>query len=303
MISIANSPLTLTVNGLKGKLKIKNTSTDVIATNITSSFTGTALEGAVTETSTTCANVLPKESCTLTYTPGNTAVPLTSFSIKGSNTNTVTGAISIQAESSQASIAVANSPLTLTFNDQKGQLQITNTSQVAATNITSDFTGTALDGRVTETGNTCANVLPGSSCTLSYAPGNTVVPPTHFMIKGSNTNAVTAVIAIQSDGSFSSISPNSGASLGGASVTLTGTGLTGATAVLFDGLAASEFTVVNSTTVTAITPAHAAGSVDVAIVTPVEKLTLANGYTYTATEVGQPAEGGIIACLMVEPII
>jgi hypothetical protein len=195
-------------------------------------------------------------------------------------------------------IAVTSSPLTLTVNGSNGQLTISNTStQVTATNIVSNFKGTALDGTVTETGNTCANVLPGSSCTLTYTPGSTVVPKTNFTIRGTNTNALTAAIGIQSNSTLVLINPNSGTALGGAGVTLTGIGLTGATAVFFDGLAASRVNVVNSTTVTAVTPAHVAGIVDVSIVTPYGRLTLANGYTYVATEVGQPSDGGTIACL------
>jgi hypothetical protein len=55
--------------------------------------------------------------------------------------------------------------------------------------------------------------------------------------------------------------------------------------------------VVNSTTVTAVTPAHAIGVVDVVINTPSGGATLPNGYTYVPTTVGQPSGGGIIACL------
>lgn len=197
-----------------------------------------------------------------------------------------------------AVITVTGSPLTLTVNGPTGQLTINNTStQVAATNITSDFTGTALDGNVSETGNTCANVPPGGSCTLTYTPGNTVVPQTNFTIQGTNTNALTAAIAIQSGSTLTAINPTSGTASGGTGFTLTGTGLTGATSVTFDGIAATSVTVVNSTTVTGVTPAHTAGAVDVVINTPAGGATLANGYTYVATAVGQPAFGGTIACL------
>jgi IPT/TIG domain len=197
-----------------------------------------------------------------------------------------------------AVITVTGSPLTLTANGPTGQLTITNTTlEVVATNITSNFTGTALDGNVTETGNTCANVPPGGSCTLTYTPGNTVVPQTNFTIQGTNTNALTAAIAIQSGSTLTAINPTSGTASGGTGFTLTGTGLTGATSVTFDGIAATSVTVVNSTTVTGVTPAHTAGAVDVVINTPAGGATLANGYTYVATAVGQPAFGGTIACL------
>ncbi|WP_198009973.1 IPT/TIG domain-containing protein [Legionella tunisiensis] len=197
-----------------------------------------------------------------------------------------------------AVITVTGSPLTLTANGPTGQLTITNTTlEVVATNITSNFTGTALDGNVTETGNTCANVPPGGSCTLTYTPGNTVVPQTNFTIQGTNTNALTAAIAIQSGSTLTAINPTSGTASGGTGFTLTGTGLTGATSVTFDGIAATSVTVVNSTTVTGVTPAHTAGAVDVVINTPAGGATLANGYTYVATAVGQPAFGGTTACL------
>ncbi len=197
-----------------------------------------------------------------------------------------------------AIISVTGSPLTLTVNGANGQLTINNTStQITATNIISDFAGTALDGHVTEVNNTCANVPPGGSCTLTYAPGTTMVGQTNFTIQGTNTNTATAAIAIQSGSTLTAINPSSGTAAGGTGVTLTGTGLTGATALTFGGVAATSVNIVSSTTVTAVTPAHAAGSVDVVIDTPAGGATLASGYSYVATAVGQSSGGGTIACL------
>ena len=93
------------------------------------------------------------------------------------------------------------------------------------------------------------------------------------------------------------ISPSAGAASGGVGVTLTGTNLTGATSITFDGVAATSVNVVNSTTVTAVTPAHAAGVVNVVIATPLGGATLTNGFTYATTAIGQSAFGGIIAAL------
>lgn len=53
----------------------------------------------------------------------------------------------------------------------------------------------------------------------------------------------------------------------GDEVTITGTGLTGASAVRFDGEDAVSFTVVNDTTITATTPALDLGEVDIAVTT------------------------------------
>ena len=207
-------------------------------------------------------------------------------------------AITQAAAITDATITVTGSPLTLTTNGPTGTLTINNTSLiVAATNIASNFTGTALEGNVTETSNTCASVAPQASCTLTYTPGSTVVSQTGFPIQGGNTNTVTAAIQIDAGIALSSVSPPSGPASGGAGVTLTGVGLTGATGVTFGGTAATSVNVVSSTTVTAVTPAHAAGAVDVVITTPSGSATKTTGYTYLTTAVGQSAYGGTIACL------
>ncbi len=197
-----------------------------------------------------------------------------------------------------ATITVTGSPLTLTTNGPTGTLTINNTSLiVAATNITSDFTGTALDGNVTETGNTCTSVAPQSSCTLTYTPGSTVVAQTSFPIQGSNTNAVTAAIQIDAGIIIDTVSPSSGPASGGTGVTLTGSGFTDATSLTFGGTAATSLNVVSSTSVTAVTPAHATGAVNVVITTPSGSATKTNDFTYATTAVGQSAYGGTIACL------
>ncbi|WP_232245825.1 MULTISPECIES: IPTL-CTERM sorting domain-containing protein [Delftia] len=79
---------------------------------------------------------------------------------------------------------------------------------------------------------------------------------------------------------LTSVAPNSGSTAGSTSVKLTGNNLTGATAVSFGGTAALDYAVNNATTITATTPAHAAGAVNVTIITPGGSATLVNGYTY-----------------------
>ena len=54
------------------------------------------------------------------------------------------------------------------------------------------------------------------------------------------------------------LNPTSGPTAGGNQVTLTGTGLTGATAVSFGGTAATSFTVNSGTQITATAPGRAA---------------------------------------------
>ncbi len=63
------------------------------------------------------------------------------------------------------------------------------------------------------------------------------------------------------------LDPTSGSTAGGTSVTITGTGFTDATSVTFAGLDAAHFTVDSATRITAISPAHGAGTIDVRVTT------------------------------------
>jgi hypothetical protein len=63
------------------------------------------------------------------------------------------------------------------------------------------------------------------------------------------------------------VTPNSGPTAGGTPVQITGTNFTGANAVSFGGTAA-QFTVNSATHISAASPAHAAGSVDVQVTNP-----------------------------------
>jgi len=82
---------------------------------------------------------------------------------------------------------------------------------------------------------------------------------------------------------ISSVSPGSGPSSGGTSVTVTGSNFTtaSATSVRFGGTLATSVTMVNSTTVTCNTPAHSAGLVDVQVSNAYGNNTLNNGFSYT----------------------
>ena len=78
-----------------------------------------------------------------------------------------------------------------------------------------------------------------------------------------------------------SVAPPTGAVAGGTAVTITGTGFVSGATVTFGGTAATGVTVVNGTTITCTTPAHAAGAVTVVVTNPdTQTGTLASGFTY-----------------------
>lgn len=84
------------------------------------------------------------------------------------------------------------------------------------------------------------------------------------------------------------INPTSGDKAGGTTVTITGTNFGGATSVLFGDQPATHVAVVNSTTITAVTPAHAPAAVPVKVTTNGLTLTLPTQYTYGTANPAPP---------------
>lgn len=77
-----------------------------------------------------------------------------------------------------------------------------------------------------------------------------------------------------------SVSPDSGPVEGGTAITISGSGLMGATSVKVRGAAATNVVVVNDTTIQAITPAGEAGAAHVQVTTPGGTGTLGQGFQY-----------------------
>ena len=78
----------------------------------------------------------------------------------------------------------------------------------------------------------------------------------------------------------SSVSPNSGSTAGGTAVTITGTNFAAGATVTFGGAGATNVAVVNSTTITATTPAGSAGAVTVTVTVSGQSGSLTSGFTY-----------------------
>ena len=115
--------------------------------------------------------------------------------------------------------------------------------------------GSNTSGQVGD-GTTTSRLTP----TLVSAQGGWVVPP-------SVLQAVPAV----------------GPATGGTTVTLAGTGFVAGATVTFDGLAATSVTVVSDTQIVAVAPAHAPGTVAIAVANADGgAATLAGGYEYLA---------------------
>ena len=82
---------------------------------------------------------------------------------------------------------------------------------------------------------------------------------------------------------ITSVLPTSGSSNGGTSVTITGSNFTSGATVTFGGMPGSNVKILNSTSITATTPAHSAAVVNVAVTESQGIGTLSNGFTYAQT--------------------
>ena len=87
----------------------------------------------------------------------------------------------------------------------------------------------------------------------------------------------------------SGVSPNTGSTLGLTNVTILGSNFSGATAVRFGGLAATNMVVHNATTITATTPSHAAGAVSVTVTTKAGTSGNNAAFTYQTPVVTPPS--------------
>ncbi len=142
-------------------------------------------------------------------------------------------------------------------------------------------------GIATNSGN--SNVCPPTnttSSTLNEDNGlalyyNPTTAPVTFIYTdtGSVQNWASVASAFKSG---SRVVPNSGPTGGGTSVTITGTNFASGATVTFGDAAAANVVVVDSTTITATTPAGMAGAVTVTVTVDGQSENLTNGFTYVA---------------------
>ena len=122
------------------------------------------------------------------------------------------------------------------------------------------------------------------------ATDSAVVSPTSIsaITPGHAAGRVDVVVTNENDQShtlrggylYVSLTPASGPNAGGTPVTITGTGFSGVTTVSFGGVSATDVRAVDDTTITATTPAHAAGAVDVVVGHGPSAVIIPRGYTY-----------------------
>ncbi|HUJ13277.1 MAG TPA: IPT/TIG domain-containing protein, partial [Thermoanaerobaculia bacterium] len=124
-----------------------------------------------------------------------------------------------------------------------------------------------------------ANGTGTFNATLNTAGSQTITATDSGNAAISGTSGAIAVAAAAP--AIATLSLTTGLTTGGLSVTITGTSLAGATLVTFGGVAATIVSS-NATSIVVTTPAHAAGAVDVVVVTPGGTATAASAFTFVA---------------------
>ena len=139
----------------------------------------------------------------------------------------------------------------------------------------------ASDVRINFDGNSAAGVtfVDSNTITALTPPGVSGQVSVDLDIGGGTGYASTMFTYV--DPTIASVVPNSGPEIGGTAVTISGTLFDPSAVVAFDGIGATDVTVVDSSTITATTPAGA-GVVDVTVTTANSQAFLSPGFSYIA---------------------
>lgn len=135
---------------------------------------------------------------------------------------------------------------------------------------------------------TATNVSFGESSAIP-----TIINDGQITVTVPETSLSTAIVTVTTQGGsyagphytylngplVTTITPSSGSVIGSSVITIYGGALSTTQSVTFGGVAAG-FIVTNDTTVTVITPAHAAGAVDVVLTTQGGSAVVSDGYVY-----------------------
>jgi acid phosphatase len=159
------------------------------------------------------------------------------------------------------------------------------------TSVTIKGTGFGTGATVSFGGTNTSATVVGSTTINAIAPAHSAGSVNVVVTNpGGETGTLNGgfVYAAGAPPSVSGITPNSGPTTGGTSVTINGSAFVSGATVTIGGASATNVNFVNSGTITANTPAHAAGTVNVVVTNPdAQSGTLTNGFTFNAPPGGE----------------
>jgi hypothetical protein len=272
----ASGSFTFTVSGTDS-----STLTHASFTSATISLTIAVAAPTVTAISPTSGPVAGGTSVTITGTnlTGATAVKFgtTSATITANSATSITATSPIGTGTVDVTVITAGGTSATSPADQFTYIAgptvtvISPTSGPAAGGTSVVITGTNFTGAsAVKFGTTSATITANSatSITATSPAGTGTVDITVTTAGGTSATSPADQFTYIAAPTVSSISPASGPTAGGTSVTITGANFTGATGVTIGGAAATGITVNSATSITATTPAATAGPASVLVTTP-----------------------------------
>src|SRR5262249_36695923 len=264
----------------------------ILALSANGDTPGTGVLWAMVSMSGNALNQLPTPGELYAFDAGNVATQLWNSNINAARDSpgnfakfvpplVVNGKVYVATWSNQVSVYGLLAPVPLlstvspTSGPAAGGTAVTLTGQNFARGATVTFGGTAATNVVVVSG------MRITAKTPSHAQGSANVV-------GTNPGGRSATLAngftfVAPAPKVTGVSPASGTTAGGSAVTLTGQSFASGATVTFGGAAATSVVVVSATQITAKTPPHAQGSVNVTVTNPGgHSGTLANGFTFVA---------------------
>ncbi|MGE3610425.1 MAG: IPT/TIG domain-containing protein [Bacteriovoracaceae bacterium] len=237
-------------------------------TSITITGTGFLAGASVSLGGSACAGVTVVSSTSITCTTSAHAAGVVSATVTNSDS---------QSGSRSSAFTYRAAPAVTSVSPSAGAL-------AGGSTLTITGSGFITGATVSVGGSSCTSVSVVSStsitCTLpAHAAGAVSVVVTN---SDSQSGTLAAAYTYQAAPTVSSVSPSVGQLAGGTSITITGTGFLTGASVSIGGSACSGITVVNATTITCTTPAHAAGVVSVSVTNSDSQVGSSNAYTYRA---------------------
>ncbi len=245
---------------------------------------------------------------TITFNPGDTGPKYCTVTIVGDTSPEATETIVLELGTPTSGFgggagSITQHTVTIVDNDGAGSIQFTSATYtgpeaggpiVITVSRTGGTSGIVTVQYATVAGGTATagTDYTSTSGTLTWASGDgapktfTVTPivdtvveapetvilqlssPTGGAVLGTPSTATLTITDSTGLPVITSIVPGAGPTSGGTTVTITGQNFTGATLVTFDGIPCTSLNVVSATTITCVTPAHPAGTVEVVVTTP-----------------------------------
>lgn len=176
--------------------------------------------------------------------------------------------------SNPVSFFYVGAPFKSSLGADSGPLAGGNTITIEGTGLS---TATSVSfGGVTAT----PTVTSDSSLSVTVPAGAAAGPVSVSVTTAGGTNNGLSYTYVDTP-TIGTITPDEGSTSGGTAVTILGTNLGSTDSVTFDGVAA-PFSVINATTLSAVTPPGTAGAVDVVVTNPAGSATAVGGFTYVA---------------------